>query len=106
LKGIALREYFGAVVSAEDVAEGKPSPEIFLQALNLLNQKAPGGNPIPASECLVIEDSKEGILAAHSAGMKCLAVANSHPEKELRDAEAVVKSLQEVTVPFLESLFQ
>ena len=106
LKSITLRKYFEAVVSAEDVNEGKPSPEIFIQALKLLNQKRAGSKPIRPSECLVVEDSKEGILGAHRAGMKCLAITNSHPAKELREADAVVSSLDQVTIPFLESLFQ
>lgn len=103
LKGVGLKNYFQVIVSAEDVAEGKPHPEIFIKALRELNGKA--DKPIRSSECLVVEDSKEGILAAHRAGIKCLAVANSHPAGELR-AEAVVGSLEEVTLPFLESLFK
>jgi beta-phosphoglucomutase len=103
LKSIDLRKYFRAIVSAEDVKEGKPSPEIFLKALSLLNQ-ARTDSPILPSECLVIEDSKEGILGARRAGIKCLAVANTYSARELKPADAVVKSLEEVSVPFLEKL--
>jgi len=56
------------------------------------------------SECLVIEDSKEGILGAHRAGIKCLAVANSHPAEELAEADAVVRSLEEVDLEYLAKL--
>lgn len=105
LQGTSLRKYFRVVVSAEDINEGKPSPEIFIKALSLLNQEALQDNPIAPSECLVVEDSKEGILGAHRAGIKCLAVANSHPAEKLGEADAVVASLAEVTVPFLEKLF-
>lgn len=104
LESIGLNSYFQAIVSAEDTSEGKPSPEIFLKALSFLNQRSKSSQPILPSECLVIEDSKEGILGAHRAGIKCLAVANSHPAEELEEAEAVVESLEEVTIPFLESL--
>jgi HAD superfamily hydrolase (TIGR01509 family) len=106
LEGITLRKYFQVIVSTEDVNEGKPSPEIFIKALNLLNQKKTGGKPILPSECLVVEDSKEGILGAHRAGIKSLAVANSHPAEELRHAQAVVSSLEKVNILFLESLFK
>ncbi|HEX9445397.1 MAG TPA: HAD family phosphatase, partial [Candidatus Binatia bacterium] len=88
----------------EDVGEGKPHPEIFIKALREINRLG-RDEPILSSECLVVEDSKEGITAAHRAGIKCLAVSNSHPAGELK-ADAVVASLEEVTIPFLEALFK
>ena len=89
-----LMHYFKAVISAEDVERGKPEPDIFLRALAALN--ADNSNAIQAGECVVIEDSKEGIKGARSAGMKCLAVTNSHPRELLADANAIVQSLKEV----------
>ena len=105
LQSIDLRKYFQAIVSTEDVVEGKPNPEIFTKALDLLNQQRTTAQPIHSSECLVIEDSKEGILGANRAGIKCLAVTNSHAAQELTEAKAVVSSLDEVDIPFLEKLF-
>jgi beta-phosphoglucomutase len=105
LQGAGLRNYFQVVVSAEDVAEGKPHPEIFIRALREIGRARPQSDPILASECLVVEDSKEGILAAQRAGIKCLAVTNSHPAAELKSANGVVASLEEVTISFLEALF-
>ena len=104
LDSIDLRKHFQAIASAEDVKEGKPSPEIFRKALSILNQTRTD-NPILPPECLVIEDSKEGILGARRAEIKCLAVANTYTAQELKQADAVVKSLEEVSVPFLEKLF-
>ena len=104
LESISLRNYFQVVVSAEDISEGKPNPEIFIKALSLLNQKK-NQTPIQPSESLVVEDSKEGILGAHRAGIKCVAVANSHPAQELTEAETIVKGLDEITIPFLDKLF-
>jgi beta-phosphoglucomutase len=98
-----LLDFFRAIVSAEDVARGKPEPEIFLTALAAINAQN-NGAPIAAAECLVIEDSKEGIRGARRAGMKCLAVTNSHPAELLTEANAVVKSLEEVTLTFLQKL--
>ncbi|MFQ5682393.1 MAG: HAD family hydrolase [Candidatus Binatia bacterium] len=103
LDHLDLRQYFRVIVSAEDVNEGKPHPEIFNKALSLINENQ-SDHPIQPLECLVIEDSKEGLEGAHRAGMKCLAVANSHPAKELNAAEAVVNGLNEVTETFLEQL--
>lgn len=98
-----LLNSFKTIISAEDVTRGKPEPEIFLKALTALNAQH-NGTPIPAADCVVIEDSKEGIRGARRAGMKCLAVTNSHPAEILGDADAVVKSLEEVSLPFLRNL--
>ncbi len=104
LSTAGLLKYFGVIISAEDVNEGKPEPEVFLKALAHLNAWVDDGHPIVAAECLVIEDSKEGIRGARRAGMKCLAVTNSHPPALLSEATAVVKSLAEIDLPFLERL--
>ncbi|HEV8719045.1 MAG TPA: HAD family phosphatase [Candidatus Binatia bacterium] len=97
-----LLNYFQVIVSAEDVKQGKPEPEIFLRVLAKLNASA--SPQIEAANCVVIEDSKEGIRGARAAGMKCLAVTNSHPAELLGEANAVVKSLEEVTLPLLQKL--
>jgi HAD superfamily hydrolase (TIGR01509 family) len=99
-----LLNHFQVIVSAEDVNQGKPEPEIFLKALAKLNAAACDNLLMPA-ECLVIEDSKEGIKGARRAGMKCLAVTNSHPAELLNEADAVVKSLEEIDLSFLQSLY-
>lgn len=87
----------------EDVTRGKPEPEIFLNALAALNQQN-NGKPITAADCVVIEDSKEGIRGARRAGMKCLAVTNSHPAELLNEANAVVKTLEAVSLEYLISI--
>jgi len=97
-----LIHHFKAVVSAEDVERGKPEPDIFLKALAALNAHI--GNTIQTSECVVIEDSKEGIKGARRAGMKCLAVTNSYAAELLGDANAIVKSLEEVGMAQLAQL--
>jgi beta-phosphoglucomutase len=97
-----LLNYFQAVISAEDVEQGKPEPEIFLKVLAKLN--AGVSQQIEPADCVVIEDSKEGIRGARRAGMKCLAVTNSHPAELLGEANAVVASLEGVTLPFLQNL--
>jgi beta-phosphoglucomutase len=104
LSTAGLRSYFLAVVSAEDVHAGKPEPEIFLKALAGLNAALVSRDPIAADDCLVIEDSKEGVRGARRAGMKCLAVTNSHKAELLGEANAVVNSLEQVTLDFLQKL--
>jgi HAD superfamily hydrolase (TIGR01509 family) len=102
LRAANLLDCFNAIVSAEDVARGKPEPEIFLKALAMLNSKSE--KKLQAEDCLVIEDSKEGLRGARRAGMKCLAVTNSHAAELLTDAHAVVQSLETVNLEYLQKL--
>ena len=78
------------VVTADSVTRGKPHPEPYLMAANVLNLEPP--------ECLVIEDSPTGIRAGKEAGCKVLGVAYSHTAIELADADWVVSSLEQVAV--------
>jgi HAD superfamily hydrolase (TIGR01509 family) len=97
LEQAGIRKEFEHITSSEDVTSGKPDPEGFLHALTGLNRIMPADQPgLTASECLVIEDSMPGIQAAHRAGMKVLAVANTHSIQDLRNADAVTGSLQDV----------
>ena len=97
-----LTRAFAAIVSAEDVEEGKPSPAAFLGALERLREGAPD---LAAEHCLVVEDSRAGVEAAHRAGMRCLAVTNSYPAEALAAADLVVRSLEEVGWERLEAIF-
>src|SRR5205823_464784 len=69
-----LRRFFRAVVSSEDVAHGKPAPDIFLRAAELLG--------VEPAECCVIEDSGAGVEAALSAAMTVIAITNSLPPEK------------------------
>lgn len=104
LSSMGLLAHFRAIVSAEDVTRGKPDPEIFLKALAQLNAALISNPPISAAECLVIEDSKEGIRGARRAGMKCLAVTNSHPAELLDEADSIVDSLEGIGQLQLEAI--
>lgn len=66
LVGTGLAGYFDAVLSAEEVGRGKPEPDLFLAAAARLGV-------LPA-DCVVIEDSTYGVLAAHRAGMRVVAI--------------------------------
>jgi len=83
-----LGGFFNLIVSGKEVAESKPSPGIFLLAAEKLK--------VEPKDCVVIEDSPFGVKAAKAAGMRCLAVANTHPKKELEEADKVVDSLEEI----------
>ncbi|RPH80215.1 MAG: HAD family phosphatase, partial [Nitrospiraceae bacterium] len=95
LEQAGLRKEFLHITSAEDVTRGKPDPQPFLHALNGLNRQRPE-HAITAGSCLVIEDSIPGIRGAKAAGMKVLAVANTHTIQDLHDAHAVVQNLSQI----------
>jgi beta-phosphoglucomutase len=99
-----IRKEFQHITSAEDVRHGKPDPEPFLHALAALNRRdATRHSLLGADDCLVIEDSIPGIQAAQAAGMKVLAVANTHTLQDLHAADAVAESLTELNLEELEN---
>jgi sugar-phosphatase len=78
------------MVTADDVANGKPHPEPYLKGAQLL-----GVNP---AECLVIEDAPAGIRAAHAAGMKVVGLTSTYAAPALSEADAVVQRLTQIQV--------
>lgn len=70
LERLGFTAYFSAVVSAGDVRALKPEPDLFLLAAKQLG--------VPPQDCVVIEDAEKGILAAHRAGMRSIAIPNRH----------------------------
>ncbi len=91
LDGGDIRPFFGAVVHADLVQRGKPAPDIFLRAAELLG--------MPPERCLVVEDAPSGIRAAHAAGMRVLGITTNHSEQELREerAHAIVTSFADLS---------
>lgn len=91
-RGLKLRALFGGRVFtiAEVGGRGKPDPAIFLHAARQLG--------IPPEHCLVIEDAPNGIRAARAAGMRCVALATTHPAELLREADEIVSGFGEITL--------
>lgn len=84
-----LGEWFQGFVGGDQVTRSKPDPEIFLKAVALL-----GADPL---ECLVIEDSGNGIKAARAAGMKSIGYRNPlSGQQDLAGADWVVDDLREI----------
>jgi sugar-phosphatase len=98
LERLDLTRRFDVVQSAESLPLGKPHPGIFLHTAERLG--------VPAVECLVLEDSLTGVLAAKAARMTCIAVPFDHPTHDRRFviADAIVGSLDHVTPGLLESV--
>lgn len=93
---IGIEGYFNVIVAAEDVHRGKPDPEMFVYAAQLLQF-------IP-ERCIVFGNSNQTVEAAHDARMKCVAVASKHPVYELGAADLVVRRLDELSVVDLKNL--
>lgn len=83
-----LRRFFSATVTASDIQRGKPQPDIFLRAAELLG--------VAPADCWVIEDSKPGVAAGLAAGMRVIAITNTHPAPELQTATCVVTNYAEI----------
>lgn len=98
LKQTGLEEYFDFIVSADEVENCKPAPEVYIKVLKQLNKI--NSKVIEPSECLVFEDAIHGIQAAKAAGMQCVAVTNSYKENELGIADLVINSFEEIDQSF------
>lgn len=96
LARLGIASAFDVVHSAQDEAHGKPHPGIFLTTAERL-----GVSPL---ECVVLEDSLTGVVAAKAARMGCIAVPCDHPRHDVRFAlaDVTVGSLAEVTQRVLE----
>lgn len=80
LETLGVRECFETVVVDQDVARGKPAPDVYLRALERLD--------VDAAHCGVMEDSATGIRAAKAAGLRVMAVVTTHSRRELQEAGA------------------
>jgi beta-phosphoglucomutase-like phosphatase (HAD superfamily) len=94
LRDTAIEKDFEVIVSAEDCPVGKPDPAIYLLTLKLLNGRHSRPPLLTARECLVVEDSKAGLLSARAAGMAVLALATTYPADQLDGADLVLPNLR------------
>lgn len=90
LTELGLIDYFKVLVSGEEVERSKPNPDVFLRAAELLK-----ANP---ADCIVIEDTRNGALAAKAAGMYCYGFANpDYPAQDLSMTDRVVTDLLNIS---------
>ena len=88
----AIAERFKATVSSEEVARGKPAPDVFLECARRLE--------VPPQRCAAIEDSENGLRSAHAAGMRVVAIPNRRyppADDALALANVLLNSLEELT---------
>ena len=86
-----IRKYFRHLCSGDEVPNGKPAPDVFLLAAQRLGEKP--------SECLVIEDTFNGVCAAKAAGMMCIAIpCQATRHQDFAHADLVLNSMEEVSL--------
>ena len=93
-----LARYFQATVSSEEVARGKPAPDVYLEAARRLG--------VAPERCAAVEDSHGGIRSAKAAGMRVIAIPNPAypPDAEsLAQADATIRSLDELTPELIDA---
>ncbi len=84
-----LLDRFGVIIAGDQVAHGKPAPDVFLAAASALN--------VEPRHCLVLEDAPAGVQAAKAAGMLCIAVPDHGvAQLDLAQADRIVTSLNDV----------
>lgn len=92
-----IRKYFKAIVGAENVAQSKPDPEVFLKGAELLG--------VEPESCIVFEDVPKGAEAALNAGMKAVIITTTHAEEEFAHYPNVLFFIKDYNDPRLEELF-
>lgn len=96
-KRFELYPYFDNLVSGEDFPQSKPDPTLFLHAAKLAGK--------PPHECLVIEDSANGVTAAKAAGMYCIGYSSPHSGgQDLSHADQVVSDLKQLSAVLIMGL--
>jgi HAD superfamily hydrolase (TIGR01509 family) len=90
LRQTGLRDLFSLIVDGSEVTRGKPDPEAYLVTLERLG--------VDARECIVVEDSHVGVMAAKRAGIYCIAVRNPNAAsyQDLSAADLELSSLEEL----------
>jgi beta-phosphoglucomutase len=90
VRAAGIDRHFSAIVASGDVRDGKPHPEGYLRALELLRRRLPGLEP---ADVTVLEDTPAGIAAAKGAGMRCVALARTLPPERLHEADEIVDAV-------------
>ncbi|HBL27140.1 MAG TPA: hexitol phosphatase HxpB [Acidobacteria bacterium] len=98
LDRFGLRSAFPVIHSAEEEVRGKPAPDVYLTAARKLG--------VFPAECIALEDSPNGVVAAKEAGMLCIAIPDPalRSDPRIARADAVVSSLLEVDAALLETI--
>jgi beta-phosphoglucomutase len=96
LDNLHIREYFQALISADDVKKSKPDPETFLKCAEKLR--------FEPKNCIVFEDAPKGVEAALNAGMKCVVLTILHDEHEFISSSSIIGFIKDYNDPLVQKL--
>ena len=98
VKRFDLNQYFERVMSADETAcKGKPAPDIYIYAVEQLKKKP--------NECLAIEDSKNGVISAQRAGLKCVGLRNGfNDDQDLSSSDILIHGFEELSLDVIRGL--
>lgn len=95
LKKVGLSSYFDCIVDGTDITKAKPDPQVFLKGAENMG--------VPATDCIVFEDSQSGIQAANTAGMISIGIGS---KDILNQADHVFSGFDEVSIDFIKQLIE
>ena len=93
---LEIEDLFKIIVTSKDVEHGKPHPEPYFLTAEKLN--------VRCEDCLVIEDSENGIRSAKAAGMKCIAITNTEHPNKLTKADRIVDNYSLLTDVYIQNV--
>ena len=97
LDHIPVKNYFEAIITADDVPVSKPNPDVFLKCADDLG--------VPYDQCIVFEDSPKGVEAASRAGMKSVVLKTYHQEHEFKHLNNIIWFVDDYNDSRLKDLF-
>lgn len=98
LELLNVKDKFQTISHSDIVEKGKPHPDIYLKAAQLLG--------VDPKDCVAIEDATNGVKSAKAAGMKVIGFRNSsHNTQDLSEADLILRNFNELSIPKIKSLF-
>jgi beta-phosphoglucomutase len=97
LEKTGLKSYFKTILHQDHVKKGKPDPEIYINCAAALN--------MPASQCIVIEDSLSGVISGKAAGCKVIGITTTHTPVELKGIDKAIDDFDQLSIADLQKLF-
>jgi len=93
---LGIKDLFKTIVTSKDVVHGKPLPEPYILTAKRLD--------VNVNNCMVIEDSENGVQSAKAAGMKCIAISNTELASKLNKADRIIKDYTTITDNFIQKI--